>query len=314
VLVVEPFLIGVLGWLGREIAAKGLDRLMDRVIDGPAVHRNVIAAVPVRRHDISGGAVPSSDADIVVKHQVAGAAFARVPVLLTFQDANHQPSDGMPFPMVLTETAHVTVRRGHYLVTALVLDLPAKPGKKPTLRSIGWCRLWIASNTTEKISIAGQHPTDELLGELGLKKPDGSSLFKLPPKPALPAASPLNPTLADLLKTPAKKPAQPVLKPLVFKPLPKKDPADWSKFIKNAPPPVTPIIPRSFITGKPVKLIGNTFTPREICRAKTFILGKKRCPNLVAIGEDVCASHLVKIRAGQPVFAYDTGFRLHAKP
>ncbi len=85
--------------------------------------------------------------------------------------------------MLLGETAHLTLPRDDYLISALVLDPPAELGGKPVLH-------WVASSGTDRLTIATGTPTESLLRKLGLQAPDGTGPFELPP-PATAAPRPL---------------------------------------------------------------------------------------------------------------------------
>jgi hypothetical protein len=179
--VVDPILVGALLWLGDRLGGRAVDKLFDSAFDQPAGNaRPELPAVRARRHDLTvAGAQGTSDVDITVRHHLART---RVPVILTFQKFQDS-STGTTFLMVLGDTAQVTLPRNDYLVTALIIDPPPTAAAKPTLHGLGWVRRWVAGNDTEKITITTAHPTDELVEKIGLKKPDGSLLFTIPPKP-----------------------------------------------------------------------------------------------------------------------------------
>lgn len=173
---VDPFLIGALVWLSERLAGRGVDWFFDSAFDRPR-----LSVTQAKRHDLTvAGAQATSDVDFTVRHHLART---RVPVILTFQKFGDR-STGTTFPMVLGDTAQVTLPRDHYFVTALIVDLPTTQTAKPTLRGLGWAQPWVAGNHTATITIATQHPTDELVEKIGLKKPDGSVLFTLPPAPS----------------------------------------------------------------------------------------------------------------------------------
>jgi hypothetical protein len=124
-------------------------------------------------------------------------------VLLAFQTAPGPDPAGTPLgvtvPMVLGETAHLTLPRDDYLISALVLDPPAELGGKPVLHGVGWVRHWVASSGTDRLTIATEAPTKKLLRKLGLQAPDGTSPFELPsPGTAAPQPLPATGTLARL--------------------------------------------------------------------------------------------------------------------
>jgi hypothetical protein len=177
--VIESAVVGGLAWLAQRIAAESVSRIVDRAFDArpPTAWEKAPDASEVRRHDLSRGAFPTSDADVIVTDR--GARIGRAPVILTFQTIADQ-SSGIPFPMVLGDVAHVRLRRGHHLVTALVLDLPARPDAIPVLLSVGWSTPWIASNKTETVTIPTSTATEKLVQELGLVGPHGEQLFELP--------------------------------------------------------------------------------------------------------------------------------------
>lgn len=132
------------------------------------------------------GAQGTSDVDIDIRHHVAAH---RAPVILTFQKFGTN-SGGATFPMVLGDTAHLTLRRDHYLIAALVVDLPCTPGARPTLQGVGWTREWVADNHVRNVAITTRHPTEELVAELGLTTSDGTCPFIL----AAPYAAPVEPS------------------------------------------------------------------------------------------------------------------------
>ncbi|QFU90308.1 hypothetical protein [Amycolatopsis sp. YIM 10] len=192
---VEPMLVGTLVWLGQIIAARGIERLMDTAVDKFGDRQAGAApAAPIRRHDLTApGAQVSSDLDITVRHHRPGF---RTPVILTVQKFGDRTS-GTTLPMVLGDTAHLTLPRAHYLFAALVIDLPRHHGDKPTLRGLGWASLWLAANAATPLTIGTQHPTAELVDEIGLKQHDGSLVFTLPPaQPEAPRLSPRAPGFA----------------------------------------------------------------------------------------------------------------------
>jgi len=184
--VVEPGLTGALVWLGKELASQGIRKLLDVASTElrPAPARR-LGGPAVKRYDLSAGAVLTTDVDVAVSYREGIGQ--PLPVVLTFQDAGGRK--GEPFPTVLTDTAHVRLRRGHYLIAALVLRMPVKVGDKPMLRAIGWVQPWIAANATQRITIRTRRPTAKLVKQLGLLDDDGKPLFRLPPKTA-PAALP----------------------------------------------------------------------------------------------------------------------------
>ncbi|GAB1514363.1 hypothetical protein [Actinophytocola sp. KF-1] len=177
---VDPVVTGALIWLARRVVDRGFDRIFDATFDA----RQRQPAVTPRRHDLSvDGAQGTSDLDVDVRyHHFAG----RMPVILTFQKFGTN-SGGTTFPMVLGDTAHLTLRRDHYLVAALVVGLPDQAGAAPTLQGVGWTHEWVADNHVRTVAITTQHPTEQLVSDLGLVKSDGTCPFALaapPPEPA----------------------------------------------------------------------------------------------------------------------------------
>jgi len=177
----EPFTASLV-WLGQvagaAIVGRLAERAVDRALDGP---RQTVALPGTSPRHLLGNV--TSDLDIVVRHTPAGPQA----VLLAFQTAPEQAVAGTPHgvtvPMVLGETAHLTLPRDHYLISALVLDPPARLGGKPVLHGVGWVLHWVASNTTRRITITTTTPTKELLVELGLQSKEGTSPFTLLPAP-----------------------------------------------------------------------------------------------------------------------------------
>ncbi|WP_103350150.1 hypothetical protein [Amycolatopsis sp. CA-128772] len=174
----EPFTMSLI-WLGQAAGAAIVGRLaergVDRLLDGPRQVVRPPAAEP-RRHRLGD---VTSDLDITVRHLAAG----RRAVLLAFQTAprDGERTAGVTVPMVLGETAHLTLPRDDYLISALVLDPPAELGGKPVLHGVGWVRHWVASTGTDRLTIASQAPTQQLLEKLGLRSADGTSPFEIAP-------------------------------------------------------------------------------------------------------------------------------------
>ena len=176
----EPFTASLI-WLGQVAGAAIVGRLAERavgrVLDEPRQTVALPDASP-RRHLLGN---ETSDLDIVVQHTPAGPRA----VLLAFQTAPDRAVDGTPsgvtVPMVFGETAHLTLPRDHYLISALVLDPPARLGGKPVLHGVGWMLHWVASNTTRRLTITTTAPTKELLVELGLQSQEGTGPFTLLP-------------------------------------------------------------------------------------------------------------------------------------
>lgn len=293
---VDPFVTGMLVWLAKEIASRGIGLLFDRAA-GTAV-ATVSPAAPglpaVRRYDLSGGAAVTSDADVTVRF-TAGAG-QRLPVVLAVQDAAERTGD--PFPMVLTDTAHLTLRRGAYLMTALVLRLPEEAGALPVLRGVGWQRPWIAGNAVERVGITTSAPTKKMVRKLGLVGPDGAALFTLAPPEPLHA--PLPPT-ADPFRFRTR--PSPVDRPRFVGPV---APVDRPRFVGPVTPEerprfVRPVTPDPFaaFTALSRARVGDT------CRALDDTTGS-RCTK--ATDSDLCTIHRVRVMTGgRPVHWYDTG-------
>ncbi|MEU0791306.1 hypothetical protein ABZ342_14665 [Amycolatopsis sp. NPDC005961] len=180
-----------LAWLGQKAAdvivgqlvEKGVDRLTDRF--GDSRRKTVVVpetpAAPTRH--LLGNV--TSDIDIDVRHEPSSRQW----VLLTFQPTPPagERTSGTTVPMVLGETAHLTLHRGDYLIGALVLDPPEDLRGKPVLRGVGAVRHWVAGTDTDQLTIETTEPTTELLERLGLQMPDGSGPFRpAPPKAAAP--------------------------------------------------------------------------------------------------------------------------------
>src|SRR5262249_51116669 len=183
---VEPVIPGALVWFLQRILDKGFDRLLDGAADRfDKPELSLPAAIPAmvapRRHDLSvAGAQVTTDVDIAVRHLV----FARrVPVILTFQKSGTDVG-AATVPMCLGDTAHLTLRRDLYLITAMVVTHATSARAKPTLHGIGWTQEWVADNDVRKLTIATRHPTESLLNNLGLQSQDGSYPFILAPTPA----------------------------------------------------------------------------------------------------------------------------------
>jgi hypothetical protein len=186
----EPITLSLI-WLGQTAGAAIIGRLaergVDRLLDGPRQFVLPPVAEP-RRHRLGD---VTSDLDITVRY----GGLDRRPVLLAFQTAPREGerTAGVTVPMVLGETAHLTLPRDDYLISALVLDPPEDLGGKPVLHGIGWARHWMASTGTDRLTIATEKPTETLLKKLGLRAADGTGPFDLAPPGAtaprqLPAA------------------------------------------------------------------------------------------------------------------------------
>ncbi|WP_067814228.1 hypothetical protein [Nocardia inohanensis] len=172
--------------VGQLMAEKAFDRAVERYWPGQQ-QAGETGWVP-ERHDLRGGNEPTTEVDIVVRH--AGSA-AGTPVFLTFQrfmasGRVSDGSDGVIFPMVLGETAYVTLARAEYLIVALVVDLARGRGRRPVLRGLGVSDVYVASNFGHVVTIDAKLPTRERAVDLGLIGADGSGPFELAARPAAP--------------------------------------------------------------------------------------------------------------------------------
>lgn len=275
---VDPVVTGALIWLVQRLLDKGFDRIFD-AFDSPKQAPSPFqpAQAPMvapQRHDLSvDGAQGTSDVDIDVRHHPHAL---RAPVILTFQKFG-TTSGGATFPMELGDTAHLTLRRDHYLIAALVMALPRTAGAKPTLRGVGWTQEWVAANQVRKVAIATQHPTAELVTELGLTKSDGSCPFILPPAPTRTAAPNLT---ANAVR---------------WK-FDKENPFDKPR-LTDARSPQTPL----------ARFGGGRFSALT-CRARTG-LPNERCTSLVH-ADKLCLEHWRSVRNGHPLHDFQTGERL----
>ncbi|MEU0535691.1 hypothetical protein [Amycolatopsis tolypomycina] len=178
----EPITLALL-WLGQTAGAAVIGRLaergVDRLLDGPRQLVLPPVAEP-RRHRLGD---VTSDLDITVRF----GGLERRPVLLALQTAPREGerTAGVTVPMVLGETAHLTLPRDDYLISALVLDPPRDLGGKPVLYGIGWVRHWVASSRTDRLAITTEKPTENLLKKLGLQAADGTGPFDLAPPGAI---------------------------------------------------------------------------------------------------------------------------------
>ncbi|SDY11270.1 hypothetical protein SAMN05421504_104544 [Amycolatopsis xylanica] len=286
----DPILVGALIWLLDRLAGRGVDWLFDNAVGRG---RNALAAPQVKRHDLTApGAQATSDVDFTVRHHLAQT---RSPVILTFQKFSDK-STGITLPMVLGDTAHVTLPRNHYFVTALIIDLPKNSGDLPTLRGLGWAQPFVADNHTAKITIATQQPTDALITKIGLKQADGSVPFRLPTVSAEQA-------LQNWLAKSDIKKRYPLLgqKPTV-------DPK-FKKFFESLdiqPQPSKPLFPRvppskaTPVDWKKIKL--------NMCRAQAWV-GTGRC-GFLAHKDNLCKIHRDQIRNGATVLDHATGKRI----
>lgn len=301
---VDPILVGALIWLLDRIAGRGVDWLFDNAVGRG---RGTLAAPRVKRHDLtSPGAQATSDVDFTVRHHLAQT---RSSVILTFQKFSDK-STGITLPMVLGDTAHVTLPRNHYFVTALIVDLPKNSGDLPTLRGLGGAQPFVADNHTAKIAIATQQPTDALITKIGLKRNDSTVPFLLPAALGTTAiqdffaATPKKryPTIGQ---QPAASPAFKLLKPQ--NPAPKtpslKDLISRLDTPPEPPKRYTPVNPRNkFVPQTPKK------ASPQMCRAKAWV-GTGACAFL-AHQDRLCKIHRDQILNGAEVFDHTTGQRI----
>ncbi|NBH07567.1 hypothetical protein [Amycolatopsis sp. SID8362] len=151
---------GALTWLAQGAASNLVDRLVDRVLDGsppaPAWPRP--------------GRTPAGTVEISVRHH--SAAKVRTPVILTLQETGSRT--GTVFSVVLGHTARIAVPGGDYFGAAMVVD----PARR-TLQGIGWSRLTVAARRTSPCLIPAGRPSAPVILQLGLRKADGTPLFRL---------------------------------------------------------------------------------------------------------------------------------------
>ncbi|MEU0535690.1 hypothetical protein [Amycolatopsis tolypomycina] len=147
---------GALAWLAQGAASNLLDRLVDRALDGPA-------APPAWPR-------PAGTVEIGVRHHLA--AKGRTPVILTLQEDGSRT--GTAFSAVLGHTARIALPGGRYFGAAMVVD----PTRR-TLQGIGWSRLTVAARRTSPCLIAVNRPSAPVILQLGLRKADGTPLFRL---------------------------------------------------------------------------------------------------------------------------------------
>ena len=151
---------GALTWLAQGAASNLLDRLVDRALDGSPP----TPAWP-RPPKTAAGTV-----EITVRHHAA--AKGRTPVILTLQENGSRT--GTVFSVVLGNTARIAVPGGDYFGAAMVVD-----PRRRTLQGIGWSRLTVAARRTSPCLIPANRPTAPVLLQLGLRKADGTPLFRL---------------------------------------------------------------------------------------------------------------------------------------
>ena len=154
---------GALAWLAQGAASNLLDRLVDRALDGPP------------QPPTWPRTGPAGTVEITVRHHLA--AKARTPVILTLQE-DGSPS-GTAFSTMLGHTTRLTLPGGRYFGAALVVDPLRRTYPGPTLQGIGWSRLTVAARRTSPLVIPARRPTEPVLLSLGLRRPDGTPLFRL---------------------------------------------------------------------------------------------------------------------------------------
>jgi len=151
---------GALAWLAQGAASNLLDRLVDRALDGPP--QPPAWPRPAR--------TPAGTAEISVRQH--RPAKGRTPVILTLQVEGGQT--GTAFSIVLGHTARIALPGGRYFGAAMVVD-----PRQRTLQGIGWSRLTVAPRRTSPVVIPAQRPSAPLILQLGLRKADGTPLFRL---------------------------------------------------------------------------------------------------------------------------------------
>ncbi|WP_410644634.1 hypothetical protein [Amycolatopsis sp. lyj-346] len=151
---------GALAWLAQGAASNLLDRLVDRALDGPATP----PAWP------RPAKTPAGTIEISVRHHLA--AKGRTPVILTLQECGSRA--GTAFPVILGQTARIALPGGRYFGAAMVVD----PARR-TLQGIGWSRLTITARRTSPCLIPANRPSAPVILQLGLRKVDGTPLFRL---------------------------------------------------------------------------------------------------------------------------------------
>jgi hypothetical protein len=158
---------GALAWLAQGAASNLLDRLVDRALDGPP---------PMPAWPRLGGSPPGT-VEISVRHQLT--IRTRTPVILTLQEDGSRT--GTVFSIVLGHTTRVNLPGGDYFGAAMIVDPLARKRSGQTLQGIGWSRLTVTTRRTSPLVIPAHHPTAPMLLQLGLRKADGTPLFRLPP-------------------------------------------------------------------------------------------------------------------------------------
>ncbi|GLY43888.1 hypothetical protein Amsp01_099110 [Amycolatopsis sp. NBRC 101858] len=156
---------GALTWLAQGAASNLLDRLVDRALDG-----SPLSPVWPRPPKTAAGTV-----EISVRHHVPTKG--RTPVILTLQEDGSRT--GTVFSFVLGHTARISVPGGHYFGAAMIVDPLRRTRSGPTLQGIGWSRLTVAARQTSPFLIPVHRPTAPVLLQLGLRKADGTPLFRV---------------------------------------------------------------------------------------------------------------------------------------
>ncbi|MFB9685717.1 hypothetical protein [Amycolatopsis plumensis] len=154
---------GALAWLAQGAASNLLDRLVDRALDGPA-------APPAWPRPAK---TPAGTVEISVRHHLA-AKGRRTPVILTMQEDGGRT--GTAFSAILGHTARIAVPSGRYFSAAMVVD----PARR-TLQGIGWSHLTVPARGTSPCLIPANRPSAPVILQLGLRKADGTPLFRLEP-------------------------------------------------------------------------------------------------------------------------------------
>ena len=158
---------GALAWLAQGASSNLLDRLVDRALDGP----------PLSPAWPRPGGAPAGTVEISVRHHAATKV--RTPVILTLQEDGSRT--GTAFSVVLGHTARIAVPGGHYFGVAMVVDPLRRTSTGPTLQGIGWSHLTVTARQTAPLLIPARRPTASVLLGLGLRRPDGKPLFRVPP-------------------------------------------------------------------------------------------------------------------------------------
>ncbi|MEV6878155.1 hypothetical protein [Amycolatopsis sp. NPDC051128] len=161
----DPYTGGALAWLAQGAASNLVDRLVDRALAGS----------PQRPAWPRPGGAPAGTVEISVRHHQATRA--RTPVILTLQEDGSR--SGTAFSVVLGYTTRVALPDGAYFGAAMVIDPLRRTGAGPTLQGIGWSRLTVAARRTSPLVIPAHRPSESVMLGLGLRKADGTPLFRL---------------------------------------------------------------------------------------------------------------------------------------